>query len=664
MLDGLSRLLAVNGFLPHGYCISWSMPLILTYVVSDILIFLSYFSMPVALVYFARRREDFPYRWLLWLFAIFIMACGVTHLMGVVLLWQPLYSLDALFKAITAFVSVVTAVALWPMIPRALRLPSHEQLRRVNEELQSEIGERKRAEEALRLAKELAEEGLQKERLLMAAIVESSEDAIIGKALDGTITSWNKGAEKIFGYKSAEIVGRSVLTLIPPALLGEEERRIAGIRHGESIKHFETVRVRKDGSQIDVSVTISPIRGKDGRVVGASKIARDITDLKASEDALKTSEATLKAAQQLAGIGNWAWDLQSGVHAWSEEVYRIYGREPTLLPAAYPEVQEYFTPESWANLAATVEKSLVEGGAYECDAEVVRPDGAHRWITARGEAVRDAGGKILSLHGTVQDITERKLAEERIQGLYADLERRVVERTAELTAANHELDSFAYAVSHDLRAPLRAMSGFSQALIEDYGDRLDGEAKVYLDQIDISSRKMGELIDGILTLSRSTRGELQRDPIDISALAERLLEALARNEPERRIDWQVEPNLWATGDARMIEVVLHNLLGNAWKYTGKTASPTIRVRSGEIDGKPGICVSDNGAGFDLAHASLLYQPFKRLHRQEEFPGIGIGLATVQRIVHRHGGEIRAEGRPGAGARFCFTLPASASENIS
>jgi signal transduction histidine kinase len=239
---------------------------------------------------------------------------------------------------------------------------------------------------------------------------------------------------------------------------------------------------------------------------------------------------------------------------------------------------------------------------------------------------------------------------------YELLEQRVRERTAEIHAANEELDAFAYAVSHDLRAPLRAMSGFSQALLEDFGDGLAAGAREFLDEIIAGSRRMGELIDGLLRLSRGTRGELSRDRVDITELATRILTDLAANEPDRRVDWQVEPGLVVRGDMRMLEAVLQNLLGNAWKYTAKRPLATVRVRSEHTTEEHVFSVKDNGAGFDMRHADKLFRPFQRLHRQDEFPGIGIGLATVRRIMKRHGGTIAAEGAPGKGAVFRCHLP--------
>jgi signal transduction histidine kinase len=245
-----------------------------------------------------------------------------------------------------------------------------------------------------------------------------------------------------------------------------------------------------------------------------------------------------------------------------------------------------------------------------------------------------------------------------------ELEALVRGRTAELEAANRELETFSFSVSHDLRAPLRALSGFSAALIEDYGSWLPQGARKHLETIDNAARRMAALIEGLLTLSRNIRAELCRESLDLSAMAERLLADLARGEPSRRVETTVQPGLQAHGDPRLVEAVLANLLGNAWKYTGATAEAEIRVSGEDRDGRLWITIADNGAGFDMAHADRLFQPFRRLHRQDEFPGLGIGLATVERIVRRHGGEIRASAAPGEGAAFRFTLSEAGSSAVS
>jgi light-regulated signal transduction histidine kinase (bacteriophytochrome) len=268
-------------------------------------------------------------------------------------------------------------------------------------------------------------------------------------------------------------------------------------------------------------------------------------------------------------------------------------------------------------------------------------------------AFNTMSGKLAESHAALeQDIVARKRAADEIEGLNQELNHTV----SQLQGANQELEAFAYSVSHDLRAPLRAMGGFSEALIEDYGDILVGEAREFLDEIVIGSRHMGQLIDGLLTLSRSTRGELHHDWVDLSVMTDRIRCELEKSEPQREVKWRIEPGLSTGGDGRMIEVIMSNLLGNAWKYTSGVADSVIRVYA-ELEGNERyFCVADNGAGFDMAHAAKLFQPFQRLHRQDEFPGIGIGLATAQRIVHRHGGVISATGTPRKGATFKFSLP--------
>jgi signal transduction histidine kinase len=250
---------------------------------------------------------------------------------------------------------------------------------------------------------------------------------------------------------------------------------------------------------------------------------------------------------------------------------------------------------------------------------------------------------------------ENRQTQEELRKYRERLEELVRERTAELETINKELEAFSYSVSHDLRAPLRSMNGFSHILLEDYAEKLDEEGKEHLKRISAASRRMAQLIDDLLNLSRITQSEMYREKVNLSSMAERIARELREKQPERKAEFVIAPELAVDGDMRFLRIVLEHLLDNAWKFTGKNARARIEFGVVKYDGRPAYFVRDNGVGFDMAYAGKLFNPFERLHSESEFPGTGIGLAIVQRIIHRHGGSVWAESEAEKGATFYFTL---------
>jgi signal transduction histidine kinase len=255
----------------------------------------------------------------------------------------------------------------------------------------------------------------------------------------------------------------------------------------------------------------------------------------------------------------------------------------------------------------------------------------------------------------IRDISESRRGAQEIRRLNQDLERRVAERTAELAAANRELESFTSSVAHDLRAPLRGIDGFGKLLADRIGSGADAESLGYLQRMRASAQRMGRVIDDLLKFSRIGRSELRRQMVDLSAMARSVAEELQRSAPERKVDWRIAGGLRANADPGLMHLVLENLLGNAWKYSARAAQPRIAFGTTQRDGRRIYSVADNGEGFDMRNADRLFGVFQRLHSANDFPGTGVGLASVKRIVRRHGGDIWAESEPGRGARFFFTL---------
>jgi PAS domain S-box-containing protein len=1104
-------------FMPHGYCYLWDPWIVWLHVISDGLITLSYYCIPLALVYLIRQRRDLPFNWIFWMFGLFILGCGTTHLMEIWTVWHASYLLAGIVKALTATVSVATALVLIPLVPKAIALPSAEQLSAANRELQLLVIERERSEKQLidtlaardRTLAELADnksaiEELQlaeaalreqkfaldqhaivattdvqgtityvndkfcaiskysREELLgqnhrilnsgqhsneffqemyrtiangqvwrgeicnrakdgsiywvdttvvpfldvygkprqymairaditerkrteevrerLAAVVDSSDDAIISKDLYGTITAWNRGAEKVFGYSAREVVGKPMSMLMPAHRAHEEAEILARIRSGESVEHFETVRIRKDGKAIDISATISPIKDRSGAIVGASKIARDITERKRAEQSVRESLATSKAAlreladqkfaldqhaivavtdvqgtityvnEKFCTISQYSRDdligknhriLNSGHHTkeffqqmyqtianakvWHGEIMNrakdgsIYWVDTTIVPTLttdgkprqYVAIRADITERKQAEerlagqteelsrqaeellrsqrdleaqrlilklvldsmgeglVAADLEghfliwnnsaQNLMGRGAAEIPTERWTPhfgvfltDGITPYPpeqlplvrALRGEAaqvelivdrpepqsrvvlevatrpMRNPEGKLCGGVAVLRDITERKRAEgvlarqaeelsqqterlllsqqtleiqtlmlqsvldsigeglvaadetgkfllwnpaaRRIVGMGAanvspehwtdhygtflpdtvtpfppeenpllrairgeacnvemyvrnpelesgvwieasanplkgkdgvarggvvafrditqrkkdereirklneELEERVAQRTAQLAAANQELESFTYSVSHDLRAPLRHIGGFSKILTEDFGTGMPPEAQSHLQRIQDGVHRMGLLVDELLNLARVGRHALNLQSTRLNSVIEEVVSLLQPETEGRTVSWKIEDLPSAECDPILIKQVFQNLLANALKFTRTRERAVIEISSRPSAGLVVIVVRDNGVGFNMKYSDKLFGVFQRLHRPEDFEGTGIGLATAHRIIHKHGGRIWAEAEPDEGAAFFFTLatanPAGASPEL-
>jgi PAS domain S-box-containing protein len=794
----------------------------------------------------------------------------------------------------------------------------------------------------------------------LAAIVDSSDDAIISKDMNGTINAWNRGAEKVFGYSAAEAIGKPMVMLFPRGRVNEEADILDRIRHGESVEHFETVRVRRDGTNIDISATISPIRDASGRVIGASKIARDITERKRAQDALRQSDARREFALKTARVGDWDLDLNTLEATRSSLHDQIFGYQSPLPEWSFEIFLRHVDPNDRERVRENFQGSVNQQKKWEFECRIVWPNGEIRWIWACGDQNRDSSGKATRMFGIVQDITERKQAEEtlrrqaeelsqqtidlvrtgqaleaqsrmlklvldsvgegliaadrdghfliwndsakrlmgrgatdlasdqwtphykvflpdgttpyppedlplvramrgesvrlelmvehperaggvylevsarpmkdaggspcggvavlrditehrqaeaalarqaeelvrsqqaletqtlmlqsvldsigeglvaadetgkfilwnpaamRIVGMGAanvppeqwtdhygtylpdtvtpfppeqnpllraihgetcttemyvrnaemdtgvwiestgsplksrdgaarggvvafrditqrradereirklneELEERVAQRTAQLAAANHELEAFTYSVSHDLRAPLRHIGGFSRILMEDFSSSMAPEAQHHLQRIEDGARRMGLLVDELLNLARVGRYALNFQVTNLNLVVEEVVSQLQPETEGRVVSWKVAELPSTKCDPILIKQVFQNLLANAIKFTRPRELAVIEISQRQKNGQTVIAVRDNGVGFNMEYVDKLFGVFQRLHRAEEFEGTGIGLATVQRIVHKHGGQVWAEAELDKGATFYFTLGAESAD---
>jgi PAS domain S-box-containing protein len=658
------------------------------------------------------------------------------------------------------------------------------------------------------------------ERLsFLGAIVETSDDAVVGKDLEGRVLSWNRGAERMFGYTSAEMVGESIMRIVSPDRPEEESRILREVLTGET-RHFETVRVRKDGEHIEVALTISPIRNARGEIIGISSIARDITAHNRAVRELHRSEAQFRLIWENVLDGMRLTDEQGNILLVNEAYCRLVEKsraelEGKTIAAAYDPNREKQILEqhrkrfsergvaqhsereitlwngkkvhletsnsflelpnqsamlvstfrdissrkqaeareaAFAKLARKLSEVTSAGAAARviaetasdlmgwdaCSLDLYSPETDHvtpvinidtvsglrldvapaygnqppspivRQVLAHGgqlvlrqEPFQFSPGVvpfgntsrpsaslmyvpirlgekvigILSIQSytprayreqdlaTLQTLAdqcsgalERVRAAEEVRKLNAELEQRVLQRTAELSAANREMEAFTYSVAHDLRAPLRHINAFARILHEDYGKALGDEGNQFLENIQSGSRNMSQLVDDLLNLARIGRQELKREPTALKGLVETTVEELKRETTERQIDFRIEPLPVAQCDPGLMKVVFSNLLSNAIKYTRPRPTAKVEIGAQKHNGGTAVFVRDNGVGFDMRYANKLFGVFQRLHRPEDFEGTGVGLATVDRIIRKHGGKVWAEAEVDKGATFYFTLP--------
>jgi PAS domain S-box-containing protein len=630
------RSLFDTNFMPHVNCLR-DPGVVWLHAASDTLIAVAYLIIPLGLLRLLGLRKDLKFRLIFVLFAAFILSCGATHIMAIVTLWTPLYRLEGVMKAATALISLATAFLFIRLIPEIAKIPSLTQWRRTMDTLQAEVAERK-------LAQEKAE--------LLSAIVAGSEDAILSRTLEGTLTSWNAGAERLFGYSAEEAIGRNISLIVPPERAGDEAY-LDYVRASKKVEHFETLRMHKDGHRIEVSLIESPIRDAGGNIAGVSKILRDIGELKRAEEKFRLLvESAPNAIVMINRAGGIAL-----VNARAEEWFG-YTREEMVGKPVEMLLPERFRSQHAGHRTGFFTKPTMVGPTERAmglgrDLFALRKDGSEFPIEVGLNPIQtDEGTMVLS---AIVDVTKRKQMEENIREFNRILESQVQERTAQLRDANRELEEFAYAASHDLKAPLRVIDNCSKWIEEDLEEHLTDDTRENINLMRGRVKRMNKLLDDLLEYARIGRAADARyaETISGETMMKDVLELLA---PPRAFRVNVSPNFARIQvNAMPLEQILANLIGNAVKHHDKDHG-CIDITVEERGGLYVFAVKDDGPGIPARFHDQIFKMFQTLRPRDQVEGSGMGLAMVRKHVMLFGGTLDLESREGHGSTFRFTWP--------